>query len=108
MPREAGHLHRQHEGRDPAGGLGRGPERQGAQGTVAEGGVNEAEFSEGFRYFINIRSTANEPPVTTLHDGRGRLVKTLKDNAKLHEQVARFGWRPRSSFPCPERRMACS
>ena len=66
-----------------------------------EGGVNEAEFSEGFRYFINIRSTANEPPVTTLHDGRGRLVKTLKDNAKLREQVARFGWRPKEFLSVP-------
>ncbi|MEO7080053.1 MAG: S9 family peptidase, partial [Flavobacteriales bacterium] len=47
------------------------------------GGVNEADFSAGFKYFINTRSTVNDPGAITLHDGQGKLVKTLKDNAKL-------------------------
>jgi len=54
------------------------------------GGSNDAEFSKGFKYFINTRSTANEPPVTTLHDGTGRLVKTLKDNEKLKTRLAEY------------------
>lgn len=55
------------------------------------GGYNEAEFSEGFQYFINTRSTANEVPVVTLHDGNGKLLKQLKDNARLKETIAAFG-----------------
>ncbi|HNR55409.1 MAG TPA: S9 family peptidase [Flavobacteriales bacterium] len=55
------------------------------------GGYNEAEFSTGFQYFINTRSTANEVPVVTLHDGQGKLVKTLKDNVRLKETLGSFG-----------------
>jgi len=54
------------------------------------GGSNDAEFSKGFKYFINTRSTANEVPVVTLHDGNGKLVKTLKDNAKLKAKLAEY------------------
>ncbi|MCB0763330.1 MAG: S9 family peptidase, partial [Flavobacteriales bacterium] len=57
-------------------------------------GTNEAEFSSGFRYFINTHSTRNTPPVVSLHDGTGKLVKTLKDNAALASTVQSYGWRP--------------
>lgn len=62
------------------------------------GGYNDAEWSEGFRYFINTRSTANEPPVITLLDADGKLVKTLKDNAALRERMAPFALQPREFF----------
>ena len=62
------------------------------------GGVNDAEFSEGFRYFINTRSTINTPPVITLHDGNGKQVKVLKDNAKLVATVKDFNWQPVEFF----------
>lgn len=55
------------------------------------GGYNDAEFSKGFQYFINTRSTANEVPVVTLHDGQGRIVKQLKDNVRLKTTIASFG-----------------
>ena len=51
------------------------------------GGFNDAEFSEGFKYFINTRSTLNDPELTTLHDGAGKQVKVLKDNAELRGKV---------------------
>lgn len=54
------------------------------------GGSNDAEFSTGFKYFINTRSSANDVPVVTLHDGNGKLVKTLKDNAKLKVKLAEY------------------
>ena len=62
------------------------------------GGFNDAEWSEGFRYFINTRSTASEPPVITLLDGEGKLVKTLKDNAALRERMAPYALQPREFF----------
>jgi len=55
------------------------------------GGFNDAEFSEGFKYFINTRSTLNEPELTTLHEGTGKQVKVLKDNAKLRGKVRDLG-----------------
>jgi len=58
------------------------------------GGTNDAEFSEGFRYFINTRSTTGSPPVITLHQGDGKLVKTLKDNAKLAATVREYAPQP--------------
>lgn len=54
------------------------------------GGFSDAEFSTGFKYFINTRSTANEPETVTLHDGQGKLVKTLKDNTKLRGRLKEY------------------
>ena len=59
------------------------------------GGVNNADFSTGFKYFINTRSTANDPGTTTLHEGNGKLVKTLKDNARLRETLKEYGPQPK-------------
>lgn len=59
------------------------------------GGVNNADFSSGFKYFINTRSTANAPGTTTLHDGSGKLVKTLKDNARLREVLKEYNLQPK-------------
>lgn len=56
-----------------------------------KGGKNDAEFSTGFRYFINTRSTLNTPPVVTLHDGNGKQVKVLKDNERLKGTIAEYG-----------------
>lgn len=55
-----------------------------------EGGVNDAEFSKGFKYFINTRSTANDPGTITLHEGNGKLVKTLRDNSALKATLAEY------------------
>ena len=59
------------------------------------GGVNNADFSTGFKYFINTRSTANDPGTTTLHDGHGKLVKTLKDNSRLRTTLKEYGLQPK-------------
>ncbi len=59
------------------------------------GGVNDADFSAGFKYFINTRSTANDPGAITLHDGQGKLVKTLKDNAKLNTNLKDYALQPK-------------
>ncbi|MBK7382832.1 MAG: S9 family peptidase [Flavobacteriales bacterium] len=63
-----------------------------------EGGYNDAEFSKGFQFFINTRSTRNTVPVYTLHDGNGKLVKVLKDNAKLGKNCEDHGVMPSEFF----------
>lgn len=66
-----------------------------------KGGYNDAEFSTGFKYFINTRSTANDPETITLHDGKGKLVKTLKDNARLRSELAGYGLQPKTFLTIP-------
>lgn len=62
-------------------------------------GVNNAEWSKGFRYFINTHSTSNTPPVITLHDGKGKQLRTLKDNVqKLAGTLREYGWQPVEFF----------
>ncbi len=65
------------------------------------GGSNDADFSEGFKYFINTRSTANEPATITLHDGQGKLVKILKDNAKLKDRLKEYALTPKEFIRIP-------
>ena len=62
------------------------------------GGSSDAEWSKGFRYFINTRTTANEPAMITLHDGQGKLVKILKDNAALRERMAMYDLQQKEFF----------
>lgn len=71
---------------------------KGLQQLSPEGGVNEAEWSTGFNFFINTRSTANSVPVITLHQADGRQVKVLKDNAPLTAKLKEHGVRDKEFF----------
>lgn len=51
-------------------------------------GTNDATFSKGFKYFMNVYSNLNTPPVTTICDKNGKTLKTLIDNAELNKQLA--------------------
>jgi len=56
---------------------------------TAESGVNNATFSKNLKYFLNVYSSAQQPPVTTLRTANdGKLLTTMIDNAELKEQVA--------------------
>ncbi len=50
-------------------------------------GTYNATFSNGCKYYIRTYSTANEPPVYTLHDANGKLIKVLEDNSELHKKI---------------------
>ncbi|HOZ30998.1 MAG TPA: S9 family peptidase [Bacteroidales bacterium] len=50
-------------------------------------GTNEATFSKNFKYFINDWSDANTPPVTTLYDNTGKLIRELESNKSLVKKV---------------------
>jgi dipeptidyl-peptidase-4 len=50
-------------------------------------GVNEAEFSSGYKYFINYHSDANNPYYITLCDEKGKEVRVLEDNKSLKEKM---------------------
>ena len=46
-------------------------------------GSNSAVFSKSMKYFINVYSNLQTPPVTSLCDNSGRTMKTLIDNNEL-------------------------
>ncbi len=50
-------------------------------------GTNDAVFSKSMKYFLNVHSSASQPPVTTLCDNTGRTLTTLIDNKSLKEKV---------------------
>jgi dipeptidyl-peptidase 4 len=50
-------------------------------------GTNEAQFSAGYKYFINDWSDANTPNVTTLCDNSGKVIRELEANKSLVKKV---------------------
>ncbi len=53
-------------------------------------GTYNAVFSKGNKYYIQYYSNASTPNVVTLHSADGKLVRTLEDNAKLKETLAKY------------------
>lgn len=51
-------------------------------------GTNAATFSHNFRYYMNVYSNVDTPPVTTLCDANGKTLKTMIDNRELLERLS--------------------
>lgn len=55
-------------------------------------GVNTADISKDFKYYISFNSSAASPKEVSLYMTKGnKLVKVLKDNAKLKEKIDEYG-----------------
>lgn len=54
-------------------------------------GTYNATFSNGCKYYICTFSNANMPPVYTLHNSRGTLVKVLQNNSELQGKMFDYG-----------------
>ncbi len=50
-------------------------------------GSNDADFSNGMKYFINYYTNANRPYLITLHDSKGKRLKILEDNRSLQKSL---------------------
>lgn len=50
-------------------------------------GINNASFSQNFKYFINTHSNANTPPVYELKTDNGKTIKVLENNERLLERT---------------------
>lgn len=61
-------------------------------------GTHRAAYSNSFDYYIHTHHTANTPPVYTLRDKSGRVVRNLKDNAALSETLAKYNMQPKEFF----------
>ncbi|MBO5886303.1 MAG: S9 family peptidase, partial [Bacteroidaceae bacterium] len=51
-------------------------------------GTNDAIFSKNMKYFMNVYSNINTPPVTSLCDNKGKELKVLEDNQALKDKLA--------------------
>lgn len=67
-------------------------------------GTNRADFSTGFKYYINYFNSATTPNLVTLHDEKGKLIRTLEDNHELKESLKDYqlGQKEFFSFANPE------
>ncbi len=54
---------------------------------TAEPGTHNITAIEGNRYFLDRHSSLNNPPVYTLRDAAGRIVRTLEDNEGLRRKM---------------------
>lgn len=53
-------------------------------------GVNNANFSTTFDYFINTNSTANQPNYITLNNKKGKLIRVIKNSGKLIQTLSNY------------------
>lgn len=53
-----------------------------------EHGVNNTQFSSNFSYMICNRSQQGIPPIITLCDDKGNVLRTLEDNKSLRDKLA--------------------
>ncbi len=61
-------------------------------------GVNGAEFSKGFKYYIMQHSDANSPAQFTLHDASGKQIRLLVDNKSLSEKLSKYNLTKKEFF----------
>lgn len=66
-------------------------------------GYNEVEFSNNFKYFINVNSTANSPEYITLNDSKGLLVKVLQNNEELIKNISQYNLSKKEFFTVKNR-----
>jgi dipeptidyl-peptidase-4 len=55
-----------------------------------ENGWYSINMSRDFKYYIQTYSDYNKPPVITLHEGGGKQVRVLEDNADVRENLNEF------------------
>ncbi|MEN8965048.1 MAG: S9 family peptidase [Polaribacter sp.] len=58
-------------------------------------GTNTASFSANLNYFINTFSSTEIPPIYTLHTAEGEMLKVIKDNVELKENLADYKMSPK-------------
>jgi dipeptidyl-peptidase-4 len=61
-------------------------------------GTNEASFSKTCKYYINTYSNANQPPVITLYNSKGKEIRVLEDNKALSDKVKSYNFSKKEFF----------
>jgi len=53
-------------------------------------GTNDAIFSKDAQYYINIFSNVDTPPIVTLNDENGKVIKTIETNENLKKTLSEY------------------
>ena len=53
-----------------------------------QSGTNNADFSKGFKYYVNTFTNISTPNIVTLHDISGKQIRELENNSVLKEKLA--------------------
>lgn len=53
-------------------------------------GTNSAIFSKDAQYYINIFSNVTTPPIVTINDNNGKILKTIETNEELKQTMAEY------------------
>lgn len=61
-------------------------------------GSNSANFSKGFKYYINYFSSNEQPTLVTLHNAKGKLIRTLEENKELQKRRQAYKMPKREFF----------
>lgn len=61
-------------------------------------GTSEASFSPSFDYFSLTWSDANTPPVVTLRNRKGEVLRTFTDNARVGKERQEYGFAKKEFF----------
>ena len=61
-------------------------------------GINSAQFSSTFDYFVNTFSTANRAATYSVHDREGKLIRTIVDNSRIAVLQKEYGTSPVNFF----------
>lgn len=55
-----------------------------------QSGTNSASFSSSYKYYINNFSSSNTPTLVTLHNAKGKLIRSLQSNDYLKKTLAEY------------------
>ncbi|WP_299065807.1 S9 family peptidase [uncultured Polaribacter sp.] len=58
-------------------------------------GTNSASFSKNLNYFINTFSSSEIPPIYSLYTAEGEMLKVIKDNSELKEDLSEYKMSPK-------------
>jgi dipeptidyl-peptidase-4 len=61
-------------------------------------GVNTAQFSDTYDYFVLTNSTITQPPKVTVMNRAGGSVRQIIDNMVIAERISNYGYQPAEFF----------
>jgi dipeptidyl-peptidase-4 len=61
-------------------------------------GVHDIGFSEGFKYFVDYYSDANNPSTVSLFASSGKLIRNLEDNQALKDKMKEYKFTEKKIF----------
>ena len=66
--------------------------------TIAEGGTNDGDFSEGCKFFVKSHESTTEIPVYSICDAKGKHLKTIEDNQGLKDRIGQMATSKKEMF----------